>query len=463
MASEPLGQVGVAAAKPPPADPFQPGRKTRLELDFLPEYLEITERPPAFGARFLIAAILTLCAAAVVWIFLGQIDIIASSQGRLIVDGRTKVVQAGEAGEIRAIHVRDGQKVRRGDPLVDLVSTSAEAEVARLETLIATADLEVARLRAMLAGQTLETFIPPDGVRQVDFQRAQDRFRADMVERRVNRQTRIEAIAQTDRRITAARAVLDRTTALADNVEVRLQSSAQLLQGGNLSRLRFIELEKEKIDQLRQIADVEATIVGLEADKARLRGELEQTDASWEKSLLDKIAEQTQAAEDTLQRLIPARETLRRLEVIAPSAGIIQEVAVNTLGAVVSPGQELMKIVPEDTQIEAEIMVLNRDVGFVSAGQSVQVKIDSFPYTRYGTIDGKVTTISRDSVADEQLGLVFPARVALAAQQIVYQDQTIPLNAGMSIVGEIRTGERRIIDYILSPLRQYQSEALRER
>ena len=147
----------------------------------------------------------------------------------------------------------------------------------------------------------------------------------------------------------------------------------------------------------------------------------------------------------------------------APVDGVVQQLAVHTLGGVVTQGQELMIIVPEGLDLEAEVTIENKDVGFVRAGQPVEVKVDSFPYTKYGTIKGEVIHVSRDSMEDEQQGLVFPARVRLAAQTVQADDEIIQLSAGMSISAEIKTGDRRVIDYLLSPLKEYQSESLNER
>ncbi len=118
---------------------------------------------------------------------------------------------------------------------------------------------------------------------------------------------------------------------------------------------------------------------------------------------------------------------------------------------------------PDGNELDAEVMVLNKDVGFVKAGQAVEVKVDAFPYTRYGTLQGEVVHVSRDAIKDEQQGLVFPTRIRLKHTSIAVDEQWMPLQAGMSVTTEIRTGDRRVIDYLLSPIQQYQSEALRER
>lgn len=156
-------------------------------------------------------------------------------------------------------------------------------------------------------------------------------------------------------------------------------------------------------------------------------------------------------------------EKQRQQSLRAPVAGVIQQLAIHTLGGVVTSAQPLMVLVPENHQLELDVMVLNKDVGFVLPGQAVEVKVDSFPYTRFGTLSGEVKHISRDAMEDQQLGLVFPARIRLHSDTLMVEGKPVRLSAGMAVSVEIKTGQRRVIDYLLSPLQEYQSEAMRER
>ena len=144
-------------------------------------------------------------------------------------------------------------------------------------------------------------------------------------------------------------------------------------------------------------------------------------------------------------------------------AGVVQQLAVHTVGGVVTPAQELMVIVPADSRIEVESMVLNKDIGFVHSGQEAEIKVESFPFTRYGTIVGEVKFVSRDAVADETLGLVYPARMKMAKTTILSGSTEVPLAPGMAVTVEIKTGKRRLIEYLLAPLQRYRDESLRER
>jgi hemolysin D len=153
----------------------------------------------------------------------------------------------------------------------------------------------------------------------------------------------------------------------------------------------------------------------------------------------------------------------QQLEVIAPVAGTVQELAVHTVGAVVSPAQELMKVVPADAGIEVEALLQNKDVGFVREGQLAQVKIDTFNFTKYGLINAKVLDISNDAVEDPRLGWVFRIRLLLDKDWVAVEGKRIRVSPGMAITAEVKTGKRRLIEFFLSPLLRYKQESVRER
>ncbi len=155
------------------------------------------------------------------------------------------------------------------------------------------------------------------------------------------------------------------------------------------------------------------------------------------------------------------RQALTRLT--APVAGTVQQLAIHTVGGVVTEAQPLMAVVPANETLEVEAQIENRDIGFVRPGQAATVKIDSFPYTRYGYLEGEVVSVSHDAVQDERKGLVFLARVRLERNHLMIDDARVTLSAGMTVSAEIRTGKRRVIDYFLSPLQVHVGGSLRER
>jgi len=234
-------------------------------------------------------------------------------------------------------------------------------------------------------------------------------------------------------------------------------------------------------------AETEVAIAVLSADIVKTRDTFISDNAT-------KLSETERSADEIAQRLAKANVRVGQKTLTAPIAGIVQSLTVINLNQVVGAGQELMRIVPEELPLEIEAYVLNRDIGFVRAGQPAIIKVDSFPFTRYGTIDGVVTKVAADAIpgseaAHNQItpgpstthppaGGPSGSAVTTAAQKaedLVYQviiepattmmidGQPIPLTAGMSVSAEIKTEKRRVIDYVLSPLLEVTSTAMRER
>lgn len=151
------------------------------------------------------------------------------------------------------------------------------------------------------------------------------------------------------------------------------------------------------------------------------------------------------------------------LELRAPVDGTVQQLAVHTEGGVVTEAQPLLVVVPANDKLEIDAMVENKDIGFISVGQQAEVKVEAFPFTRYGILDGRVINMSLDAIADEKRGLLYQTRILLDQAWIGVEGKQVQLVPGMAVTVEIKTGKRRVIDYFLSPVLQYGSEGIRER
>ncbi|MNZ68644.1 Hemolysin secretion protein D, chromosomal [compost metagenome] len=179
--------------------------------------------------------------------------------------------------------------------------------------------------------------------------------------------------------------------------------------------------------------------------------------------MLDLQHESEQRAAALTQELKKAEQRNRLMALTAPVDGTVQQLAIHTQGGVVTEAQPLMVIVPSDAPVEVEAMLENKDIGFVRAGQEVEVKVETFTFTKYGVVHGTVLNISNDAIEDEKLGLVYGARIQLRENHIRVGDQNVALSPGMAVRVEVKTDKRRVIDYFLSPLKQYRRESLGER
>ncbi|MNJ17583.1 Hemolysin secretion protein D, chromosomal [compost metagenome] len=442
---------------------FAEQKRSRDEYEFQPGYLEIIERPPAPWARGTALLLILSVTLALLWATCGFLDIHASASGRLMVSSHTKVIQAHEAGEVSAIHVRDGQRVKSGDMLVTLNPIGVGTELNERQAQLTFKRLEQARAQALLSNAPLANYLPPGDLplEQVSAARAQlestwkeiranlDSLRAEITINQANQHARSVEIAALGK--------------LASNIRRRLEARRAMAAEQLLPQVELLEQEKEQLEVERSLAQQHAELQVLKAEARNRAEQLDSYLAKTQREQHDVLNSTRQDIAILQQQLIRLRDKQRQQTLVAPVDGVVQQLAVHTLGGAVQPAQQLLVIVPEGIELDAEVLVLNKDVGFVKAGQPVEVKVEAFPYTRYGTLRGTVAHVSRDAIKDEQQGLVFPARIHLQRASIAVDQAWVPLQAGMSITAEIRTGDRRVIDYLLSPIAQYQSEALRER
>ena len=442
--------------------PAQPIRK-RQELEFLPAVLEVTDSPPSPLGRMILVTIMSFIVIGVAWANVGEMDIIATAQGKIIPSGNVKVIQPLETGVVKSIHVRDGQRVKAGDVLIELNPIGAAADQDRLTREVQSARVTIARLEALLFDNPLDAFFPPEDAPDDLVARNRRHLESAHAERQARLDATDNEVTQRRAEIHTTRIEIRRLTMILPNVRERVESQRILLDKGYTPRLDFLSLEQELIDSEQQLLAANSRLNELQAALRATSSRRDQVIAESNRTTEDQLADVSNRAEGVEQELIKARERTRQQKLTAPVDGVVQQLAIHTEGGVVTPAQELMTIVPSGDSIEIEAMVLNKDIGFVTDGQDAEIKVESFPFTKYGTLRGDVKTISRDAVLDEKLGWVYPARFNLWEKNIIVGDKYVALTPGMSVTVEIKTGKRKPIQYILAPLKEYQSESLKER
>lgn len=433
------------------------------ELEFLPAVLEVVDSPPSPLGRGILAAITVFFIIAVTWSIVGQVDIIASAQGKIIPSGNVKIIQPLETGVVHAIHVHDGQVVKAGDVLVELNPTDAAADAARLQRELSTAEVGIARLEALLSDNPLDTYSPPKNAPEDLVARNRRHLESALSERNARLDAIDNEVLQRRAEIHTTQVELKRLKMILPNVRERVEKRRELLAKGYTARLDFLEQEQELINTEQQLLSSDSKLNELAATLRTTTSRRDQLIAEDRRTIQDQLSEISTRADSLKQELIKAQDRNRQQNLTAPVDGVVQQLAIHTKGGVVTPAQELMTIVPAGDSIEIEAMVLNMDIGFVHDGQDAEIKVESFPFTKYGTIRGDVKTVSRDAVFDEKQGWVYPARFNLWETQMVVGDKRVSLTPGMSVVVEIKTGKRRMIQYLLAPLQEYQSESLKER
>ena len=436
------------------------------EVEFLPAALSLRDTPVSPAPRVASWLLLAFAGLTLLWAVFGRMDVVATAQGRIVPNDRSKTIQPFEVATVKRILVSDGQQVEAGEALIELDATRAEADQARLRGELASARLQVARARALLAvlEQGAAARLPrPAGVSDEQFREAERLFGGQVDEYAAR-------LGQIDAETARRRAELGATRALVRKLEQTLPLVREragdfkgLAAGNFVSRHRYLELEQARIEmaadlasQRHRLQEIEAA---LDAARSQRRGLAAETRRLAQDSIID--GQQRQAVLE--QEYLKAESRARLMRLTSPVAGTVQQLAVHTVGGVVTPAQPLMVIVPRGDRLEVEAFIENKDIGFIKPNQPAEVKVETFQYTKYGTINATVMSVSHDAINDEQRGLIYSTRVRMAESQIQVGDTQVNLSPGMAVAVEIKLGKRRVMDYFLSPLLQHTQESLRER
>ncbi|MDC9613835.1 HlyD family type I secretion periplasmic adaptor subunit [Xenorhabdus khoisanae] len=431
--------------------------------DFLPTHLALSQRPPSPFARYTAITLSVGVLVTLLWAYLGKLDVQATATGRLIASGRSQVIQAYEQSRLITIHITNGQHVEKGAPLLTLNTLGVNQDIARLLEQRDYLIEEEIRYQALLTKcdpKSLPAFQQQSEGKQekilMHYHHEKQEF--DAMVTNIYAEMEVNLTSQK-----ARNSDIRSLSNLRENISQRLQARKTLSQKQVISKVEYLEQEKEFLETERLIAQQKSELSIFQTQYKSLEERLKSTKVQKEREWFEK-RKQAEIQLAGLKQELSKMHEREELEIVrSPVTGTVQQLSVHTLGAVLQSAQSLMVIVPDEHVQLAEIQILNKDVGFVRPGQHVTVKVDAFPYTRYGTIEGELLSISRDSTTDEHLGLVFPAQISLKQNNIMVDGKPVEITAGMSIVAEIKTDQRRVIDYLLSPIQEYQSEALREK
>lgn len=467
--------------------PFRRTQDRRgAELAFLPAALEIVETPPSPIGRSIGATIILLVCVALVWASLGTVDIVASATGKILPGGRVKVVQPFETGVVRSIRVQDGQTVKAGDVLIELDPTANEAERDHLHNDLLAEQLNIARLRAALADgdEPLADFAPPAGADPELIGAQRQLLLNQVTEHRAKVAALARQQAQKEAELATTAATLHKLETIIPVIQSRVDIRKTLMEKELGSKLAYFEVYQLLVEQQEEFTIQQSHLHETEAAIAAIRETRAQAAAEYRHAISEDLAKAGQKANGLAQDLIKAEQRTRLQQLSAPVDGVVQQLAIHTVGGVVSPAQPLLVVVPSDSQLEIEAMVSNGDIGFVRSGQEAEIKVDTFNFTRYGLLHGQVLSVSQDAVirdrqqdrsgermpgaANDSSGpkgqeLNYSARISLDRTAMQIDDRMVNLSPGMAVTVEIKTGSRKILDYLLSPLLRYQKEALRER
>jgi hemolysin D len=474
--------------------PVQPVKRQLpfvADREFLPADLEILETPPSPVRMALILLICALVVVALAWSWFGRIDIIAVAQGKIQPTGRVKVIQPLEAGKVAAIKVENGQHVTAGQVLLELDHGDAKAEEADAQASYDAFRAEALRRRIALEAAHSQRLTPPPILWDADVPSA-IRAREEQVLAGELSQL-ADAAGSVDAQIRQKGIERDRLSEtmaaqekLVATLQERVDMRSSLAKSGSGAKSAVIDAEESAQYHQTQLAmqrgQRDAAIANLDV----LARDRDKAFSNFMADNAQKLAEAQRQADDWRQKLAKAKLKSERMSLFSPIDGTVYGLSVTTIGQVVGSGDELMRIVPKEAALEIECYLANKDIGFVKKGQKAVVKIESFPFTRYGTLPATVERVASDAIpqpeaqqaeadatrqqrektfggAQRTQNLVFPVTLTPARTTMDVDGQIVNLTPGMAVSVEVATGNRRILEYIFSPLVETASQAMKER
>ena len=442
-------------------------KRDRLQYEFLPAAEEIVETPAAPLGALVVWLVALLLIVALAWSYFGRIDIVAVANGKISTEGNTKIIQPAVSGVVTNINVHEGQRVKKGETLLALDKTTAEKDVATANQSLNAARVERDILRRLAVGGNTDEIINdadlPDETKAVLRQ-----FAGSQTALSAARQQAVNGtISNYQQQLQFNQQAKNQLETNAQNLKNRKAEIEKQLPNANpVDKLR-LQNELSNIDQ--RITSADSAVLGQNQQLLQSQSALTQAqnqsqtqNAETNSAFSNQIITAEKRIIELENNLVKAKQILAQTTITAPVDGTVLSLTVKTIGGVVNAGQQLAQIVPEKVPLYVDAALDNQDVGFVKPGQRVVVKVATYPFQRYGYLEGTVENISPDAIQDDKKGLIYKAKIKLNDNKSSKQNQ-LKLLPGMSVSAEITTGQRRIIEFFLDPLMTKADESLKVR
>jgi len=430
--------------------------------EFRPILAEIQERPPNPAGRMFLWVLMALLVVAGLGLFLVEVDVVVSARGRIVPLGDVKTLQPLETGVVSAIRVREGDTVAQGATLLEVDTALDAADLEGKEKNLRFSRAAAERIDAVLAGRPFR----PNGDTEPELARAQRRlYETQAALYRSTLGEKEKALREAEAALKALREECGRLEDVHRIVSEEEKRQKSLAAIGALAESRWREKTRERLLVEKELEQKRGQAEETGWRVQRLRDEMETFRHAFREKLLAELSGNIQGRNTLESEVDGIRFRKQKRRITAPVSGTVHQLHVKTVGGVVTPAQPLVSLVPENTPIVADILVVNRDIGYVRPGQRCVVKVDTYDFQKYGTVEGAVETVSPFNVESrEKTTDGYPVFVNLAAVELKAKDgAAFPLRPGMAVTAEIHVGKRRVIEFFLFPIIKYLDEGLKVR
>ncbi len=447
-------------------------------LEFTPSLLHLQHSTPSPLPRMVLRGILLLLIALLLWALFGKLDVVSVAEGKLVPVSYLKIVQPAEAGIVREIAIKEGQAVEKGQLLIKMDANVSQADSNTIQSALQHSTLALRRIDAELNGRAFTQQSKDDPEL---FQRIQSAYLSNR--RALEDMLAIErsSMQKAHQDLQAAQEIQQKLQTTLPTYIAEEASFEELGKKGFAGKLMVEEKKRIRIEQEQDLAAQQYATQSLNTSIAQSQKRLNQIQSDYRQKL--EAERVTQYAEHQRLEQEWAKQTHKNslLELKAPQAGIIKDLATHTVGTVVSPGTVLMTLVPNNEALQAEVWLKNEDAGFVRAGQQVKVKLSSYPFQKYGMVDGTVLQVSADATdkgnnnasnntnnndnnnASNPNQLAYRTLIKLKQQHLEIEQDKLSLTSGMQVAAEIKLTDQTVMEYLLSPVKRAFHEAGRER
>jgi hemolysin D len=390
------------------------------------------------------------------WMYFGKVDVVVTARGKIIPVGEVKVLQPLTTGVVSNILAREGDLVEKGQVLMELDPSGTEPELTSMQEDSRLLELELLRLDAVLDHTSFQPQTERYGVGIVDVQ--QRLYKAIMARLQKQRQGKKEELQQVNEQLAAAEAEYKRIQDLLDVSVERLSGLAPVRD--IISKDQYSRAESEVRSYQGSLIGAEHKCEELRVAARRVQSELEVIEEGERDKILSEIVEKRNKLNYLLANIEKTTYVNARQQLIAPVAGYVNKLFIHTIGGVVSPAEKVIALVPADSPLVVSALVQNKDIGFVSQGMEAGIKVDTFNFQKYGVLAGKVVHVAKDSIEDNNLGLVYEVYVEPQKTSLLVEGAYTPITTGMSVTTEIKVGRRRILEFFIYPLIKYLDEGI---
>lgn len=421
--------------------------------EFKPLLIEIEDKPLNPLGRIILYLVLAIMAFGTAWLILAKVDVVVSAQGKVIPSGEIKILKPLESGVVSKIFVKESDRVKKGDILIQIDPTVTDASLSSKQDDLAVINSDIALLYALINESNLsKDEINKLNSSQLNLYNSQRQILASTYE---SNKAKLNS-AKLD--IKANESEANRLSLLLNKEEeakARLQKVLDLI-----AKKEYEEVSKNIIN-LKEQRDI--ALYRLKESNKKLEEIIEENEkaiktikSSWIETSLGKEKEKRELSAQ-INAILFSNKTQ---QIKSPVDGFVGKLLIHTEGGVVSPNDNLISIVPSDAPLIIKANVLNKDIGFLKLGQEVAIKIDTFSFQKYGLLHGNIIEISKDAIEDEKLGLIYEIKIKPKSLDIKVEGETKQLEIGMSVIAEVKTGKRRVIELFIYPIIKYMDEGL---